>query len=211
MQKAAILSLTVLLMLAACQPETGAAGASSEASAPAPEIGYATGLESAPVTVVEFSDFGCPYCAQFALNTYPDIHSEFVLSGRVRWVYIPFVLGIFPNGEGAARASECAGDQGRFWAMHDILYQRQPDWRRESVSGVIFEEMAAEIGLDLASFRTCYVEDHPAQRTATNNRLARQASVRATPTFLVNGRPVEGALPPEHFRSLLEGAVAASR
>jgi protein-disulfide isomerase len=208
-----VASVAAIALLAACGADGGdsaAAVAATDATPVASDVGYSTGLEDAPVTVIEFSDFGCPYCAQFALNTYPGIHGEFVLSGQVRWVYVPFVLGIFPNGEGAARAAECAGDQDRFWPMHDVLYDRQPEWRREGASETLFEGYAEEVGLDVASFRTCYAEDHPAERIATSNRLARQASVRATPTFLVNGRPVEGALPPEHFRALLEWAVAAA-
>jgi len=176
-----------------------------------PGAGYSTGLESAPVTVVEFSDFGCPYCARFALNTYPDIHAEFVMSGRVRWIYLPFVMGTFPNGDAAARAAECAGDQERFWRMRDILYQRQAEWRRDSASDGLFQEFAGEAGLDGAAFQRCYAEDHPGQRIATSNRIARDLSIRATPTFLINGHPIEGALPPEHFRALLDWALEEAR
>src|SRR5690606_28569884 len=68
------------------------------------ELGYAAGPADAPLTVVEFSDFGCPYCARFALESYPQLEREFVEGGMVRWVYVPFVMGNFPNGDLAARA-----------------------------------------------------------------------------------------------------------
>src|SRR5690606_24185800 len=111
----------LLIMLGAC---TG--GDEDDTQPPAATgldvtgVGWVTGLDDAPVTVIEFSDFGCPFCAQFALDTYPTLHTEFVLAGQVRWIYVPFVIGRFPNGEGAALAGECAGEQGRFWQMHDI-------------------------------------------------------------------------------------------
>jgi protein-disulfide isomerase len=160
---------------------------------------------------VEFSDFGCPFCAQFAADSYPDLHIEFVLSGRVRWIYIPFVLGIFPNGAEAASAGFCAGEQDRFWAMRERLYERQHQWRRAGPEREIFREMAAEAGLDGESFERCLESGEASPRIEHSNALAREAGIRATPTFLINGRSVEGALPPDHFRALLDWAVAAAQ
>ncbi|MEX2571303.1 MAG: thioredoxin domain-containing protein [Gemmatimonadota bacterium] len=210
-----LVAAAVLLAAAGCRGEANSGAdagpqAPPAAGLPVEGLGYATGLESAPVTVIEFSDFGCPYCAAFALDSYPDLHGEFVLSGQVRWIYIPFVIGRFPNGDTAAIAAECAGRQDRFWPMHDMVYARQSDWRRQGPADELFLEMADSIGLDLAEFGTCYRENHPAERIARHNELARLAGVRGTPTFVINGRPVEGALPPDHFRTLLEWAVAAA-
>ncbi|MQA91721.1 MAG: thioredoxin domain-containing protein [Gemmatimonas sp.] len=182
----------------------------SDAKTVGPDIGHATGLESAPVTVVEFSDFGCPYCAQFALNTYPQIHTEFVLGGHVRWIYVPFVIGRFPNGDAAALAGECAGEQSRFWPMHDLLFQHQSQWRRAGPADDVFYQFADSVGLDASRFDECYRENHPGARIERHNELARRAGVRGTPSFLVNGRQIEGALPPDQFRALLEWAVTAA-
>lgn len=171
-------------------------------------VGHARGAEDAPVTVVEFSDFGCPFCGTFALGTYPVLEEEFVATGAVRWVYVPIVMGIFPNGDGAARAAECAAEQGEdaFWAMHSVLYERQTGWKSASDPAPMFARYAAEIGLDADAFGSCYAENRGRGRIEAGNALAARAFVRATPTFFVNGRRVQGALPLEYFRAILEEA-----
>jgi protein-disulfide isomerase len=195
-------------------PEAALQGtAPASAAAPATDesaegLGYTQGSPDAPVTVVEFSDFGCPYCAQFAMEVHPALHREFVETGQVRWRFVPFVLGIFPNGDAAARAGECAGDQDRFWPMHDLLYQRQREWKSDAPAE-LFVEYARAAGLDTERFRACLGSERTAERIERNNRAAERAGVRATPSFVVNGRPVEGALPLEHFRMLLHWSGAA--
>ncbi len=166
-------------------------------------IGYSRGPDDAPVQVYEFSDFGCPYCSLFAELTYPELHEEYVATGKVRWTYVPFVLGIFPNGAEAARAAECAGEQDRFWEMHDRLYEGQRDWKSSRNPASIFTGYAAELGLDADRFGSCYGENSVGRRTTLNNRVAAALGVRATPTFIVNGRLVQGAVPADQFRLIL--------
>ncbi len=190
-----------------------AAGPAAAVISPSGEIdlsslGYSRGSPDAPVSVVEFSDFGCPYCAKFALESLPELSREFVESGRVRWRYIPFELGIFPNGGVAALAAECAGEQGRFWEMHDLLYERQREWKPSDAPEALFRGYARSLGLNLAGFASCYREERTAPRIELHNEVARRLGVRATPSFLVNGRPVEGALPLEQFRTLIEWSAA---
>jgi len=173
--------------------------------------GYDRGTSRASVTVLEFADFGCRYCARFALETYPALAEEFVRTGRVRWKYVPFVLGMFPNGDGAARAAECSADQGRaaFGRMHDVLYQRQGEWTSSGDAPGVFRAYAASAGLDAARFASCYEGTGPDARIRASNELADRMGVRATPTFFVNGNLVEGALPLEQFRAVIEGALRA--
>ncbi|MEX2584254.1 MAG: thioredoxin domain-containing protein [Gemmatimonadota bacterium] len=199
----------VLITAAACREGAEVPPQSTPATAAA-DFGYVTGLESAPVTVIEYSDFGCPYCAQFALRTYPELHTEFVLSGQVRWIYVPFVIGRFPNGGSAALAGECAGEQGRFWSMHDLLFAHQAEWRREAPADELFAQLADSAGADVPRFQECYRENRPAERIRMHNDLARGAQVRGTPSFRIDGRVVEGALPIEQFRNVLQYAVLSS-
>jgi protein-disulfide isomerase len=170
-------------------------------------LGYDRGRADAPVVVVEFSDFGCPFCATFATSTYPALHREFVETGKVRWKYVPFVMGMFPNGAEAARAAECAAEQGKFWEMHDRLFAAQREWKRSGSPVGLFTGYAREIGLDAGRFGACYREDRGGGRTRANNRAADAARIRATPSFIVNGRLVEGALPLETFRQVLTAAA----
>jgi protein-disulfide isomerase len=175
--------------------------------------GYDRGDSRARVTVLEFSDFGCPYCARFAAETYPQLAREFVATGAVRWKYVPFVMGMFPNGTEAARAAECGADQGpqAFDRMHDRLFEEQDAWKRAADPERVFRAAAAAAGLDAGRFAACYASEAPDRRIRASNALADQLGVRATPTFFVNGAIVEGALPVEQFRSVLLDALRRSR
>lgn len=166
-------------------------------------IGYSRGAEDAPVTVYEFSDFGCPFCGIFARSTYPELHEEFVATGKVRWTYVPFVMGMFPNGAEAARAAECGAEQDSFWEMHDRLYEDQNEWKGSRSPEELFNGYAGEVGLDGARFESCYRENRGAERTRVSNMAASSLRIRATPSFIINGRLVEGALPVEQFRQIL--------
>ena len=170
------------------------------------KVGYDRGSPRAPVVVMEFADFGCPFCSTFALSTYPELHKEFVATGKVRWKYVPFVMGMFPNGSESAKAGECAAEQGKFWAMHDLLYQKQREWKASRAPEPLFRGYARGLGLSDPRFAACYRENRGGARTALNNRISEQLRVRATPTFFVNGQMIEGALPLEQFRQVLRQA-----
>jgi protein-disulfide isomerase len=170
------------------------------------DVGYDLGDPNAPITIVEFSDFGCQFCNQFAQNTFPSLREDFIKTGKVQWKYVPYILGIFPNGDRAALAGECAAEQGQqaFWAMHDVLYDRQREWKSEGAGARdLFTRYAAELDLDRSRFTTCYDQNRPAATVARNTRLGQRLGVRATPTFFINGARVEGAIPLELFQQVL--------
>lgn len=173
----------------------------------------AVGSARARVTVLEFADFGCAYCARFALNAYPGLAAEFVASGKVRWEFVPFVLGMFPNGEGAARAGQCAAEQGvaAFGRMHDRLFAQQAAWQGVSDPADTFASLAAGAGLNRSRFAVCYGAEAPLRRTRAAGELADRLGVGATPTFFVNGRRIEGALPADEFRAVLRQALEETR
>lgn len=174
-------------------------------------VGYDQGSPTAPVVLVNFSDFGCPYCARFSLETYPAIERDYVKTGKVFFKYVPFVMGMFPNGAQAARAAECAAESGRFWAMHDRLYERQREWKGTRTPYELFQDDARAVGLDAGQFDACYAKDGLHRRTRQANAAAEALGVRVTPSFLVGDRGVEGALPLERFRELLDAAVRDAR
>lgn len=173
-------------------------------------VGYDRGNPSAPVVLVELSDFGCPYCGAFERETYPAIEREYIGTGKVFFKSVQFVMGSFPNGTDAARAAECAADQRQFWPMSARLYATQPEWKGTPSPALVLVRDAAAIGLDTTRFAACYGTGgtHPRTRLAT--AAANLLGVRATPSFLVNGRPIEGALPVEAFRSVLDQALRMS-
>lgn len=183
-------------------------GAFQEALAPGAP-GYDRGSTRAAVTVIEFADFGCRYCARFAAETYPALAGEFVKTGKVRWRYVPFVLGMFPNGDEAARAGTCAAEQGpaAFGRMHDRLFADQNAWTGASDAAGAFASLARAAGLDAERFASCYASEAAAARVNAADGLAERMAVRSTPTFFVNGTRVEGALPVEQFRTVLLDAL----
>ncbi|HEY0970537.1 MAG TPA: thioredoxin domain-containing protein [Gemmatimonadales bacterium] len=163
-------------------------------------IGYDLGDPGAPIQVVELSDFGCPYCASFALQTEPELVREFVATGQVYWKYVPFVVGMFPNGDAAALAVECAAEQGRFWPMRDSIYAHQGVWKRADDPLPELRRIATSAGVDGDRFGSCLTAGRARARTTRANNAATRLGVRATPTFFINGRMVEGALPLNVFR-----------
>lgn len=170
-------------------------------------MGIDRGDPSAPVTVVEFADFGCSACADFAAATFPSIEREFVATGDVRWRFVPFVLGPFPKAAEAARAALCAGDQGTFWPMHDRLFQQRTRWSRRGSPLPHFQGLAMQLGLDSAQFERCYHDATTKRRVDEATKAARRIGIRGTPTFFLNGRPVLGALRLPEFRELLDRYV----
>jgi len=175
--------------------------------------GFDRGATRARVTVLEFADYGCPYCALFASAVYPTIAAEYVTTGRVRWKNVPFALGMFTNGSDAARAGLCAGRQGpaAFGRMHDRLFATQDAWQRARDPEGAFRSLAVAAGLDGARFAACYGSTATDTVLRAANDLADRMAVRATPTFFVNGRRVQGALPVEEFRDVLDDALRRSR
>ena len=173
-------------------------------------VGNALGAEDAPVTVVEFSDYGCVYCSRFAQQTFPRLYQEFVQPGQVRWLHVPFVLGKFRNGAEAARAAECAAEQGdpTFWAVHLGLFRRQAEWRDASDPLPIFRRYLEDAGADVAAFTSCYEENRPRESLNRADEIALAAGVASTPTFFVNGRRVDGAVPLPNFRRAILSALS---
>jgi protein-disulfide isomerase len=172
---------------------------------PLEELFHELAEPGATVTVVEFSDFGCPYCGTFERGTFPALRDEFVATGKVRWRFVPFVLGMFPNGLEAMRAATCVAEQddNAFWAMHDTLFAKQDAWKGSRYPDQLFRSYAVVAGADGDAFTECYEAPRSSDRATAANALANRSGVRSTPTFFVNGTMVQGALPLEEFRRVL--------
>jgi len=172
------------------------------------QMGYDWGDPQAPVRVMEISDFGCGYCRRFHQETFPALMEIYVDAGLVQWKFIPFVLGMFPNGLEAALAGECGGEQGQFYVMQGRLFADQSGWKNSTDPFPFFAQMAEEEGLDVERFNAC-LEGGWQENTVRNNiRLGREAGVRGTPTFIIDGAPVSGALPLDTFRDILDLALS---
>ena len=169
----------------------------------------ALGRRDAPVTVVEFSDYQCPFCRQFVTATLPSLKSAYVDSGKVRWVFRDFPLDrIHPNARKAAEAARCAGEQGKYWPMHDVLFQKQEALAEEQLS-----EHARALGLDSARFTACLASAKYASVVQQNYTDGAAAGVRGTPSFVVGrtraddtvqGILLIGARPLDDFRQEID-------
>ncbi len=161
--------------------------------------GIEKGKKGAPIWMVELADFGCGYCAKFAAETMPALDSLYTKPGKLYWRFVPFVLGMFPNAREAALGSLCAAEQGRFWPMHDRLYANRKAWMASKQPTALVARYAAEAGVNSATYGRCVESPAAAQQLERNNALARALYVRGTPTFVINGEIVPGALPRDVF------------
>jgi protein-disulfide isomerase len=205
------LLLAALAIGPGCARDEPAVDAAPAVAGPAArDPGYTRGAPDAVLTVIELSDFGCPACRQFALDSYPALHSRYVETGKVRWRYVPFLAGNFPNADRATMAAECAADQDEalFWVMKVALYETQREWRNAGVGDAPFHELAARAGADPARFHACMESNAAARRIEAGNRMASLGSVTGTPTFLIDGRRALGALSAEQFGGLLDVLLA---
>lgn len=157
------------------------------------------GSPNASVTVVIFSDFECPYCGEFALETFPTIRSRLVDTGQVRVAFRHFPLGTHPYANRAAQASACAHDQNTFWEYHDVLFANQ-----EALQIGDLQSYARDLGLDMTQFDTCLLNEERAKDVAQDRALGLAAGVTGTPTFFFNGRKVAGALTASEFTLYVE-------
>jgi protein-disulfide isomerase len=168
--------------------------------------GVAAGPADAPVQVIVFSDYMCPYCADFARGVEQQIKAEYVATGRAQFVYYDFPLGgSHVHSFIAARAGRCAEEQERFWEYHDLLLGRQTSWMYErSVPMRQFNEYARELGLDEGAFRECLNSDRHADLVTANYMLGNRLGVGGTPTVFINGRRVDRPLTWTDVRDMIE-------
>lgn len=160
------------------------------------------GPNGAPVTIVEFSDFQCPYCRQ-AEPTLKQVRSKY--GDRVRIVYMDFPLGFHPQAMGAALAARCADEQGRFWAYHDALFAGQ-----SGLSTPALKDLAVRLNLDTASFDSCLDQRKYESNVLSDKAKGKNANVSGTPTFVVNGTAFAGAQPLSAFESAIDAASRSS-
>jgi protein-disulfide isomerase len=162
--------------------------------------GVSVGRPDAPVTVMEFADYSCPACAQYASFILPLVKEELVQEGVVNYVFYDFPLPGFPHSFLAARAARCAGDQQRFWEYHDLLFARQPSWSQDRDPLASFDRYAADLGLETREFSACLRSDRHAEEVTRNKVFGETLGINSTPSFIVNGKRVQ----PRNYRDFAQ-------
>ena len=150
--------------------------------------GIPVGSDSAPVTVMEFSDFECPYCARFATLQMPDVQQRLVATGKVRWVFMHFPLQGHNKSPNAHLASACMQEQGKFWPMHDLIYQNQSEWTESGNPRRALKGYAERAGGDMARYDQCVSSRSAWGAVLADKHLGDSLGIGGTPTFYINGR-----------------------
>ena len=174
----------------------------------APTLGRA----DAPVTIVEFSDYQCPFCQRFFATTLPTLKKEYIETGKVRYVFRDYPIDqLHPLARKAAEAAHCAGDQGKYWEMHDVLFRNATALALPQLA-----EHARSLGLDGSAFDACLSSGRHAPKVERGITDAAAAGVQGTPGFVIGrttegdvieGTPVRGAQPLDTFRQLIDRAL----
>ena len=169
------------------------------------------GDENAPVTIVEFSDYECPFCGRFYTQTMPQIDSEYIQTGKVNLVFRDFPLSFHQNAQRAAEAAQCAGDQGMYYEMHDQIFDNQ-----QSLAPSIYSSLAEAIGLDVEEFDTCLESGKFTSEVQKDFADGSAAGVSGTPSFFVGtvkdgvltGQQIGGAQPFQVFQQIIEDELS---
>jgi protein-disulfide isomerase len=211
----AVLIIVALLIYPTLQQSLAPAGEIVKITPkPRPNANFnAMGDPNAPVKILEFSDYQCPYCKRFSDQTEPLIVENYVATGKVYFEYIPYGPGGFPIGQestDAAMASFCAGEQGKFWEYHDILFANHTGENVGDYTIKRLEAFAQALGLNMEQYNQCMKEKRYQDKLNEGIALGRQNNVGGTPSFLINGKLIEGAQPYSVFQQEIEAALAAA-
>jgi protein-disulfide isomerase len=162
------------------------------------------GSPDANVTIVEFTDYQCPFCARHSMQTMPSIISELVETGRVYYVIKDLPLDMHPVAPLAATAARCAGEQDAYWEMHDVLFEQQQVWSQANDPAGIMTNIAAELDLNRTDFVACLESGKYDEVIEANKREAIGYGMTGTPGFFIDGYPLSGAQPFELFEYAVE-------
>ena len=173
------------------------------------------GNPDAPITIIEFSDFQCPFCARFYTQTLPLIYEEYIDQGKVKLVFRDFpIQSIHPNAVPAAVASECANEQGKFKEMHDILFDNQNEWNKQVTVDALslFSQYATEIQLEQETFDSCLTSGKYIEEIQKDLVDGQNYGVSGTPGFFVGNDQIgyvqiKGAQPFDIFKKVIDAQL----
>ena len=209
------IALAVTLgLLAGCAATPPAGAPANESQAPANVPFNVIGRDDAPVTIIEFTDLQCPYCARYASQTFPRLKREYVDTGKLRYTSRDLPLPFHSFALPAAVASRCAGEQGRFWEYREALFASQSLLGTEP-----YGRIAGQLGLDVERLEACRSDGKQESNVRADLAMAAQHGIRSTPTFVIGrvvdgefqGEVVSGAQPYEFFKAKLDALLAEPR
>ena len=175
--------------------------------------GYLLGKPDAPVQVIEFADFECPACAQFATLAEPDVRKRFIEPGLISYRFYDYPLAMHKNTWHASNAAACADEQGKFWEMHDQLFNEQDRWNGQATSRPKsqFQGYAKAIGLNVDQWEQCYDARKYEPRIKANEQMAIKRGASQTPTFVIGNQMVGGAISFDRFKGMVDSALVLAK
>ena len=162
------------------------------------------GDDNAPVVIIEFSDYECPFCARFYSQTLSQIKSKYIDTGKVKFVYRDFPLSFHPQAIPAALAANCAGEQGKYFEYHDKIFTNGGSAGKSDGD---YKRWAQELGLNVAEWETCRKDPKQAAEIQKDFRDGGAAGVTGTPGFIINGQLLSGAQPFNVFQQIIESEL----
>lgn len=164
------------------------------------------GDENAPVTIVEFSDFECPFCGRFYTDTLPTLIKDYIDTGKAKLYYRHFPLSFHPQARPLALASECADEQDMFWEFHDKVFENNASISTSNAD--TYKQWAADLGMDTGDFNDCLDNEEYAENVDKDTADGTAAGVSGTPTFYINGLQLVGAQPIDAFKKIIDEELA---
>ena len=173
------------------------------------------GNPNAPITVVEFSDFQCPFCSRFYQQTLGEIQRDYIDTGKIKFVYRDLPLdNLHPNARAASIAAECADEQGKFWEYHNMLFEKQSEWNRLPKSDLqtTLIQYASDLGLQSTSFESCLGSEKIADEVNKDTLDAAKYGVTGTPAFFIGNEKdgfvkLSGAQPYPNFQAAIDAQL----
>jgi protein-disulfide isomerase len=162
------------------------------------------------VQVLEFADFECPACGQFYVLTEPDVRQRLIETGEISYRFFDYPLPGHKNTWPASHAAACANEQGKFWQMHDLIFQGQDQWNGEATSRPkgVFKGYAETIGLDVGKWEQCFDDQKFLRNIQSHRAEAERRMVGSTPTFIIGSRMVPGSISFDKFKAYVDSAKA---
>ena len=168
---------------------------------------FVEGPETAKVTLVEFTDYQCPFCKRHFDQTEAQIETQYIKTGKIRWLIRDLPLSFHQNAHLAAEAARCAGDQNKYKLMHDKLFATQTVWAESTTAKTVFSGYARGLGLNSSTFDQCLTSGQYQAAVDEDLALAQKIGANGTPTFYINGQPIVGAQPFSAFKSAIDAAL----
>ncbi len=162
------------------------------------------GSEDAKVTIIDFSDYQCPFSAKFNINILPQLEAEYIKTGKVKYVFRDFPLNIHPKAQYAHYAAECAKEQNKYWEMNKILFEKQSDWSNSEKIIETFSTYAAEIGMNKYTFEDCLTSEKHREEVEKDKNDGISYGIKGTPTIIVNNKIIRGISTYDQFKQLIE-------